>query len=43
MKYGCQSMVGKIESILIKKPEQAFISQEHLNEILEPVKSLSIP
>ena len=35
MKYGCQSMVRKIESILIKRPEQAFISQDNLNEDYE--------
>ena len=43
MKYGCQSMVGKIESILIKKPEQAFISQEHLNETREEFKYFGCP
>ena len=32
MNYGCQSMVTKIDTILMKKPEAAFISQEHLNE-----------
>lgn len=32
MLYGCQSMVGKIESILLKRPQQAFISQENLNK-----------
>lgn len=32
MEYGCQSMVNKIESILIKHPKDAFISQEHLNQ-----------
>ena len=43
MKYGCQSMVGKIESILIKKPEQAFISQENLNETWEEFKYFGCP
>ena len=43
MKYGCQSMVGKIESILIKKPEQAFISQEHLNETWGEFKYFGCP
>ena len=43
MKYGCQSMVGKIESILIKKPEQVFISQEHLNETWEEFKYFGCP
>lgn len=32
MKYGCQSMHKKIEKILIKRPEKAFISQENLKE-----------
>jgi len=32
MKYGCQSMFDKLESILIKHPKDAFISQNHLNE-----------
>lgn len=32
MQYGCQSMTGKIKSILLKRPEQAFISQEHLTQ-----------
>ena len=29
--YGCQSMTGKIRKVLIKRPEAAFISQEHLD------------
>jgi arginine deiminase len=32
MKYGCQSMFEKVESILIKHPRDAFISQDHLND-----------
>lgn len=43
MKYGCQSMVGKIESILIKKPEQAFISQENLERTWEEFKYFGCP
>ncbi len=35
MNYGCQSMVNKIESILIKRPSEAFISQENLNNSYE--------
>nr|WP_238933508.1 arginine deiminase family protein [Brevibacillus choshinensis] len=31
MKYGCQSMYGAIESIMVKHPKDAFISQDHLN------------
>lgn len=30
MKYGCQSMTGKIERIIIKPLADAFINQEHL-------------
>jgi len=43
MKYGCQSMIGKIESILLKKPEQAFISQENLNNTWEEYKYFGCP
>lgn len=43
MKYGCQSMVGEIESILIKKPEQAFISQKNLDEKWEEFKYFGCP
>ncbi|MGN0735311.1 MAG: dimethylarginine dimethylaminohydrolase family protein [Anaerovoracaceae bacterium] len=43
MKYGCQSMVGKINSILIKKPEAAFISQENLNNTWEDFKYFGCP
>jgi len=35
MEYGCQSMVGKIKSILIKRPTEAFINQENLNNNYE--------
>lgn len=43
MKYGCQSMVGEIEAILIKKPEQAFISQEKLDKTWEDFKYFGCP
>lgn len=43
MKYGCQSMVNKIDSILIKKPEQAFISQENLNKNYEAYNYIGCP
>ena len=43
MNYGCQSMVGKIESILLKKPQQAFISQENLNRTWEEFKYFGCP
>ncbi len=35
MKYGCQSMVGKIDSILIKRVSEAFVSQDNLNRTYE--------
>ena len=31
MKFGCQSMVGKIESILLKRPQQTYIIPKHVN------------
>jgi len=43
MNYGCQSMTGKIQSILIKRPEQAFISQENLNETWEAFNYFGCP
>ena len=43
MNFGCQSMTGKIESILLKKPEQAFISQEHLEKTWEEFKYFGCP
>ncbi|MCP4020606.1 MAG: amidinotransferase [Desulfobacteraceae bacterium] len=35
MKYGCQSMVNKIETVLVKHPKKAFIDQAHLIENFE--------
>lgn len=43
MNYKCQSMTGKIESILIKRPEAAFISQENLNRTWEDFKYFGFP
>lgn len=43
MNYGCQSMIGKIESILIKRPQQAFISQENLDKTWEEFKYFGCP
>ena len=43
MLYGCQSMVGKIESILLKRPQQAFISQENLNKNWEAFRYFGCP
>lgn len=35
MKYGCQSMVAPVDAILLKRAEDAFISQQHLNQNYE--------
>lgn len=43
MNYKCQSMTGKIESSLIKRPEAAFISQENLNRTWEDFKYFGCP
>ena len=43
MNYGCQTMVGKIESILIKRPTEAFISQENLDKTWEEFKYFGCP
>ena len=43
MNFGCQSMTGKIETILLKKPEQAFISQENLEKTWEEFKYFGCP
>lgn len=43
MQYGCQSMVGKVEAILIKRPEQAFISQENLDQTWEAFRYFGCP
>ena len=43
MKYGCQSMVGKVEAILLKRPEQAFISQENLDKTWEEFRYFGCP
>ena len=43
MRYGCQSMTGKIEAVLIKGPAEAFVSQEHLGGQWEAFGFLSCP
>lgn len=43
MKYGCQSMVGTMDAILVKRPEQAFRSQDYLNENYEKYGYLGCP
>lgn len=43
MNYGCQSMTGKLNSILIKKPEEAFRNQQYLDEEFEAYGYLGCP
>lgn len=43
MKYGCQSMVGKINNIIIKHPKDAFISQGNLDKKWEAFNYVSCP
>lgn len=43
MNYGCQSMVGKIESILIKHPEKVFFNQRNLEENYEKFNYIGCP
>lgn len=43
MNYGCQSMVKKIDTILIKRPESAYISQENLSVNWEAFKYFGCP
>lgn len=43
MEYGCQSMVGKIKSVLLKRPSEAFVSQDHLNSNYEKFCYLGCP
>lgn len=43
MKYGCQSMVDKITDIMIKRPQEAYKSQEFLHENYEACKYYGEP
>lgn len=43
MKYGCQSMIGKIGAVLIKRPEAAFVSQKNLEATWEEYKFFGCP
>lgn len=43
MNYGCQSMVTKIDTILMKKPEAAFVSQENLEQNWEAFRYFGCP
>lgn len=43
MNYGCQSMTGKIETIIIKHPNSAFIDQSNLDNKWEEFNYVSRP
>lgn len=43
MDFGCQSMTGAIESVLLKHPKDAFISQEHLTDKYKEYRYLGCP
>lgn len=43
MKYGCQSMVGKMNAVLIKTPENAFRNQSYLDKEFEDYGYLGCP
>lgn len=43
MNYGCQSMIGQIESILLKHPEDAFVSQENLKNKYQEFNYIGCP
>jgi len=43
MNYGCQSMVGILDSVLIKHPKDAFVSQEHLNKHFKEFNYIGCP
>ena len=43
MRFGCQSMVGRIESVLVQHPRDAFISSENLSAQWEGLDFLACP
>lgn len=43
MKFGCQSMTGNIETILIKHPKDAFINQENLDNVHDAYNYIGCP
>jgi arginine deiminase len=43
MEYGCRSMVGKIKSILLKHPRDAFISEENIRTQWRELNYMSEP
>ena len=43
MRFGCQSMVGRIESVLVQHPRDAFINPENLSAQWEGLNFLACP
>lgn len=43
MHYGCQSMVGTLNRVIIKHPDNAFISQANINQNWEEFNYISAP
>lgn len=43
MNYGCQSMVGKLDRVIIKHPDAAFINQENINKKWKEFNYVSAP
>ncbi|MHA2281993.1 MAG: dimethylarginine dimethylaminohydrolase family protein [Candidatus Hodarchaeales archaeon] len=43
MNNGCQSMIGKLDSVLIKHTKDAFLSQDYLNENWKACNYISCP
>lgn len=43
MNYGCQSMVGKLGAVLLKKPQEAFVNQDHLMKEYEKYNYIACP
>lgn len=43
MQYGCQSMTGKIQSILLKSVSKAFISQQNIDAMYDKFGYLGRP
>ena len=43
MRFGCQSMVGRIERVLLKHPREAYVNDETLRAQWEGLNSSACP
>jgi len=43
MRYGCQSMIGRIERVLVKHPREAYVNEETLRAQWEGLNYLACP